>query len=196
MRYRLRFGQPPAADATPFGRRRIKVERGSCVAILNHTFDRRFTPHWTSYVAQSAMAGGAVLVALMALRQQNLVVAASLAATAFTVFTMPSSVTASSRNVVGGHLVGLVFGSLFALLPQESGLAQDAIYALAVGGSMLVMAVTNTEHPPAAGTALGVVITGFSLRVVLGVIVGVGVLAVVHRLLRPVLRDLIAAPES
>lgn len=142
------------------------------------------------------MATGAVLLALMALRQQNLVVAASLAATAFTVFTMPNSVTASSRNVVGGHLVGLTLGALFALLPQESGLAQDAIYALAVGGSMLVMAVTNTEHPPAAGTALGVVIAGSSLQVLLGVVVGVGVLAVIHRLLRPVLRDLVAAPES
>jgi len=142
------------------------------------------------------MATGAVLLALMALRQQNLVVAASLAATAFTVFTMPNSVTASSRNVVGGHLVGLTVGALFALLPQESGLAQDAIYALAVGGSMLVMAVTNTEHPPAAGTALGVVIAGSSLQVLLGVVVGVGVLAVIHRLLRPVLRDLVAAPES
>lgn len=165
------------------------------MARFDLAFDTRFRPHWLSYVLQSSLAAVAVLVALVVLRQQNLVVAASLAATAFTVFAMPSSVTASSRNVVGGHMVGLAFGSLFALFPQGVGYGQDAVYALAVGCSMLVMAITNTEHPPAAGTALGVVITGFSPRVVLGVVLGVGILALIHRLIRPLLRDLVAPPE-
>jgi CBS-domain-containing membrane protein len=165
------------------------------MAKLQHAFDDRFRPHWLSYVLQSALAALGVFVALAALRQQNLVVAASLAATAFTVFAMPSSVTASSRNVIGGHMIGLAFGSVFALLPHDSGLGQDALYALAVGCAMLAMAVTNTEHPPAAGTALGVVIAGLSAQVVLGVVVGVAILAIIHRLLRPILRDLVAAPE-
>jgi len=161
------------------------------VAIFERAFDQRFRPHWLSYVLQSLLAAGSVFVVLVALRQQNLVVAASLAATAFTVFTMPSRVTASPRNVIGGHLVGLAFGAAFALIPAQSALTQDFVYAFAVGGAMLVMAVTNTEHPPAAGTALGVVIAGFSLPVVLGVVVGVGVLTLIQRLLRPMLRDLI-----
>lgn len=160
------------------------------------TFDKRFRPHWPNYLAQSLMATSAVLLAMIALRQQNLVVVASLAATAFTIFTMPSSITSSSRNVIGGHLIGLVFGSLFALLPQQSVLLQDLIYALAVGSAMFAMSITNTEHPPAAGTALGVVITGFSMRVVLGVIIGILILSIVHRLLRPFLRDLIAAQKE
>lgn len=164
--------------------------------MFGRAFDRRFGPHWLSYILQSALATASVFVVLVALRQQNLVVAASLAATAFTVFAMPSSMTASTRNVVGGHIVGLVFGSAFALIMQESAFAHDAMYALAVGCAMLVMTATNTEHPPAAGTALGVVIAGFSARLVLGVVVGVVVLAVIHRLLRPMLRDLIAAPEK
>jgi CBS-domain-containing membrane protein len=159
--------------------------------MFERAFDRRFPPHWLSYVLQSLLAAGSVFVVLIALRQQNLVVAASLAATAFTVFAMPSRVTASPRNVIGGHLVGLVFGALFALIPAQSAVTQDLVYALAVGGAMFVMAITNTEHPPAAGTALGVVIAGFSLPVVLGVIVGVGVLTLIQRLLRPMLRDLI-----
>lgn len=166
------------------------------MAKLQRAFDQRFRPYWSSYVLQSALAAFAVFVALAALRYRNLVVAASLAATAFTVFAMPSSVTASPRNVVGGHIIGLVFGSVFALLPQESAIVQDALYALVVGSAMLGMAVTNTEHPPAAGTALGVVIAGFSWRVVLGVIFGVAILSIVHRLLRPILRDLVAAPEG
>ncbi len=164
--------------------------------LFERTFDRRFGPHWLNYVLQSVLAAASVFVVLVALRQQHLVVAASLAATAFTVFVMPGSVTASTRNVVGGHLVGLVFGAAFALIPQQAALAQDAIYALAVGCAMIVMTATNTEHPPAAGTALGVVIAGFSVRLVLGVVVGVVVLAVIHRMLRSLLRDLIAAPEK
>jgi hypothetical protein len=58
------------------------------------------------------------------------------------------------------------------------------------------MAITNTEHPPAAGTALGVVIAGFSVRVVLGVIIGVMILVSIHRVLRPYLRDLIAGLDQ
>jgi CBS-domain-containing membrane protein len=162
---------------------------------FERAFDSRFRPHWVSYVLQSALAAVAVFVALVALRQQNLVVVASLAATAFTVFAVPSSITASPRNVIGGHMIGLAFGSAFALLPHDAGFAQDSLYAMAVGCSMLAMAATNTEHPPAAGTALGVVIAGFSARVVFGVVVGVAVLSVIHGLLRPFLRDLVAAPE-
>jgi uncharacterized membrane protein (UPF0136 family) len=164
------------------------------MAVLERAFDSRFRPHWWNYVAQSLFAGASVFIALEALRQVNLVVAASLAATAFTVFTMPSSVTASTRNVVGGHLVGLLFGAAFTLVSVESPIAQDAVYAMTIVCAMFVMSVTNTEHPPAAGTALGVVIAGPSWRIALGVLVGVAVLAVIHRLLRPMLRDLIAAP--
>lgn len=163
---------------------------------LGRPFDARFRPHWVSYVFQSVLATIAVLAALLALRQQNLVVAASLAATAFTVFAMPSSVTSRARNVVGGHLVGLVFGCLFAIISAHTGWGRDGFYALAVGCSMFAMAITNTEHAPAAGTALGVVIAGFSLRVILGVVVGVAVLTVIHQVLRPFLRDLVASPED
>lgn len=163
---------------------------------LDRAFDRQFRPHWASYLLQSVLAAVSIFAVLVALRQQNLVVAASLAATAFTVFAVPSSVTASPRNVVGGHLAGIVFGSAFALMPHGTDLQRDALYAAAVGSAMLMMAATNTEHPPAAGTALGMVIAGFSWRLALGVAVGAVVLATIHTLLRPVLRDLVAAPEE
>jgi len=166
------------------------------MARFERAFDERFPPHWLGYVLQSLLCAGSVFVVLVALRQQNLVVAASLAATAFTVFAMPQRVTASPRNVIGGHLVGLVFGSVFALIPAGSVLAQDGVYALAVGGAMFVMAITNTEHPPAAGTALGVVMAGCSVPVVMGVAVGVGALSLIHTLLKPVLRDLILVPTA
>ncbi len=165
------------------------------MAAFHKAFDVRFRRHWPSYLLQCLLATASVFIVLIALRQQNLIVAASLAATAFTIFVMPNKVTASTRNVVGGHLVGLAVGSLFALIPAHAAMAQDSVYAFAVGTAMMVMAVTNTEHPPAAGTALGVVIAGFSLNVVLGVVVGIFLLAGIHRLLQPILRDLIQVAE-
>ena len=52
------------------------------------------------------------------------------------------------------------------------------------------MAVTNTEHPPAAGTALGIVAHVWSYQIVIFVLVSAIGLAIVRRLLRGYLRDL------
>jgi len=41
-----------------------------------------------------------------------------------------------------------------------------------------------------------VIIAGFSWNIVIGVLIGVGLLALIHRLLKPYLRDLIAPPEK
>ena len=163
---------------------------------MGRVFDRRFARNWVSYTAQCILAAAAVLLTLVVLRQQNLVMAVSLAGTVFTVFTVPHKVSASPRVFVGGHFIALAVGSLCVLIPAQSALVQDAIFALAVGCSMLLMAITNTEHPPAAGTALGVVITEASMRMVLGVAVGVGIRAVAHHLLKPLLRDLTPAADQ
>jgi CBS-domain-containing membrane protein len=161
----------------------------------NRAIDSRFRPHWRHYVLQSGLATVTVFGVLLALHHQNLVVAASLAATAFTVFAMPNSVTARTRNVVGGHLTGIVIGSIFAVLPMGHFAEREAFYALAVGCSMFLMAITNTEHPPAAGTALGMVIAGFSWRLGIGALIGVSILSLIQRLLRPLLIDLVLPPE-
>ena len=62
--------------------------------------------------------------------------------------------------------------------------------ALAVGLAMLAMAVTNTEHPPAAGTALAVVGYGLHWELAVFTLTAVLVLIEVHRVLRDRMRDL------
>jgi CBS domain-containing membrane protein len=52
------------------------------------------------------------------------------------------------------------------------------------------MAMTNTEHPPAAGTALAIVAHGFEWELVLFVAGAVLFMLAVHRLLRRHLLDL------
>ena len=64
------------------------------------------------------------------------------------------------------------------------------VYALSVGLSIFLMTVTNTEHPPAAGTALGIVAHGWSYQVVIFVMASAVSLAIIRRLLRRYLRDL------
>ena len=64
------------------------------------------------------------------------------------------------------------------------------VYAAAVGIAMFVMVVFDLEHPPAAGTALGIAILGAGEGAILAVLIGSVVLALAHRLLRRWLRDL------
>lgn len=126
-------------------------------------------------------------------------IAAGLASSVVGIFIAPSNLTARIRSVAGGHGVALVLGSMFSailfLAPVEIFLQDRSIVlhfslALAVGGSMLLMAITNTEHPPAAGTALGMASREFDVLIFFSIIGAVGLLAILKLVLRPYLRDL------
>jgi CBS-domain-containing membrane protein len=150
-----------------------------------------FKSHWKNYVLQSLGATVAMFLVLLVLSLQQAVITASIGATAFIVFAMPNSVTARPWNVVGGHVVGLISGACWSLVPHSSTLMAAVIYACAVGLTFFVMVVINAEHPPAAGTALGVAIGGCSWPIALAIVTSVALLALLHKLLRPYLRDLV-----
>ena len=152
--------------------------------------DREFRQHWKNYVLQSILATIAVFIVLYFLSLQHAVIIASLGATAFIIFAMPDSITAQPRNVIGGQLVGLFFGFLFSLVPHSAALSAIIVYSCAVGASIFTMVVIDTEHPPAAGTALGVAITGITLEVFVAVVISVVLLSVIHVLFKPHIRDL------
>ena len=149
-----------------------------------------FRLYWRHYILQSLFATLAVFVVLYFLSLQNAVIIASIGATAFIVFAMPDYVTAQPRNVIGGHLVGLFWGFVFSLVPHAATIEDLVCYSLAVGLSIFTMVVTDTEHPPAAGTALGVAITGMSPNVLVAVILSIVLLSLMHRFFKPYLRDL------
>jgi CBS-domain-containing membrane protein len=127
----------------------------------------------------------------MVLSPQRAVIIASIGATAFIVFAMPQDFTAKPRHVIGGHLVGICSGSLLALIPHTTALPSIAIYSLAVGCSIFVMVVTDTEHPPASGTALGIAMKGFSYDVAATVIISAIVLASIRHVFKSHLRNLV-----
>ena len=126
-------------------------------------------------------------------------IAAGLASSVVGIFIGPSNRTAHIRSVVGGHGLALVLGSLFSFIlflgPVEiylidADFLRNFSYAFAVGGAMLLMAITNTEHPPAAGTALGMASREFDLLIFFSIIGAVIMLGVIKLALRPYLRDL------
>lgn len=149
-----------------------------------------FRGHWKNYVLQSALATLVVFILLWALRPEYLLIVASIGSTAFIVFAMPKSLSARPRNVIGGQIIGLACGTLAHALMPDLYWTQVGGYSLAVGLSMFLMVVTDTEHAPASGTALGIAFRGASVPATLAVVVGAMVLSLVHHLLKNMLRDL------
>ena len=158
-----------------------------------------FEAHWGNYVFQSLLATVVVFVIFWALGVREAVIIASLGATAFVIFALPHSLMAKPRNVIGGHIVGLgcgVIGAFLAgLIPEQFELASNgagyaAAYAISIGLAMFIMVVIDTEHAPAAGTALGVAINGFSMNIALTVMLFALLMVLICRLLRRHMRDL------
>lgn len=174
--------------------------------ILGLLWDRKIVAQAPNYLFQSALATVSLIVILLVedtvLRAAIVVAVAS---TAFTIFVVPNSVAASPRRVIGGHLVAVIAGTIFwsllsipalASASEESRYVLDIMAALSVGLSMLLlsmllMVATDTEHPPAAGTALGLVIYEWSWSAVVFILVSSVVLSAVRIALRPRLVNLI-----
>lgn len=146
--------------------------------------------HWRNYVWQSLCATIAIFAVLVALSLRGAVAVASIGATAFILFMRPNNPFAAPHKVIGGHLVGLFSGALFAFIPHPSLLSGALVGALAVGTSLFLMAVTDTEHPPAAGTALSMISSTISWVTPVTILASVILLVLIHRLARPYLQDL------
>ena len=125
---------------------------------------------------------------------------AALGASVVIIFVHPTSKLGAPRALVGGHLLGLLVGSVFSLVlfaPLVSsilegvGALRDLALTASVGAMIVLMAITDTEHPPAAGTVLGMSTRVFDPSIFAIIIGAVIVLAVIKCVLRRYLRDLI-----
>ena len=164
-------------------------------------WNSRFAGRQQAYLLQALMTT-AMLGAVLAVEDvlTNAAVTAAIASTAFVLIMTPRSVVASPRHVIGGHLIAVMVGGLISLLFASSALDSsagdtrlliDTSAALSVGIGIVLMGLTNTEHPPAAGTALGMVMGGFSWVVVIVLMFSVLVMTIVQRLMLPYLKDLV-----
>lgn len=166
-----------------------------------HIIDKSFTKAPKNYILQSLLAVVAVVVILYFVEVlTHAAIVAALGASTFIVFAMPHSITAQPRRLIGGHAVGLTCGTIcyYAFLTGSLGeLATNWEFitwlagALSVGLSIFLMVITDTEHPPAAATALGIVAHGWSYQIVIFVLLCAVGLALIRRLVRGYLRDLV-----
>ena len=107
---------------------------------------------------------------------------------------LPEKITAHPRHVIGGHILGIICGHtgwiLLELIPGIGTIEQSAGMGLAVGLTIFLMAVFDMEHPPAAGTAFGIVTTGATIPIISGVLFFAVSLSAIRWVLRHKLRDL------
>ncbi|MEJ2108182.1 MAG: HPP family protein [Acidiferrobacteraceae bacterium] len=162
--------------------------------------DDKFKARKKRYLLQCGLATCVVFAVLFVLDAvTNTTIIASLGASAFIAFALPHARLSRPRFLLGGYLIGTIVGCtcsyLFSLpllmqLPLASAWLDQVSGAAAVGLTMLLMVITNTEHPPAAGLALGFVLNTWNLWTVVVVLGGIALLVITKRLLKPVLVDL------
>lgn len=163
--------------------------------------DSRFKGKRRDYVRQTAIATGALVLILLAQDLlTNAAIFAALASTAFVLFLMPHSITATPRHAIGGHLVSASIGVLFSLIISGTAgaghevahsFASGVLAAGAVGVAMLAMALSDTEHAPAAGSALGFAITDFDWVLYLALIASVVGMTLIQQFMMPRLREIL-----
>lgn len=150
------------------------------------TIKSKFKKLWKYYILQSLLATVALFVLVLVLKDK-MVIISSMGATAFIVFAMPKTVSAQTKHVIGGHIVGLASGTVFYL----TSLPYLVECPLAVGFTILFMVALDLEHPPAAGTALAVVINEVSLNAFVTIMLSAVILSQCRYYLRGYLKDLV-----
>ncbi len=153
--------------------------------------DKKFKANKAHYLLQCLIATVPIILILIVLNTMfKVVIIASFGATAFLIFTMPHLRTSQGRSVLGGYFIGIILGILLYHLASIIfiNFGNQWIYQVmggfAVGLSILIMTMTNTEHPPAAGLALGLVLEGYNITSVIIIFVAVLALFGVKYLLR------------
>jgi CBS-domain-containing membrane protein len=158
---------------------------------LRIPIDEKFKKLWKYYIWQSFLAAVAFFIIVLILGKEKIVVISAMGATAFVVFAMPNAASAKSRNVIGGHLVGLLLGMIFHFVE----IPYLFEFPLVVGVAIFVMVTLDVEHPPAVGTALAVLINEVSPDASFNVsfiIIAIAIaLSICHYCLKNHLKDLV-----
>lgn len=180
----------------------------------DHIVAPEFSRSRRHYLAQAGLATVAMLAVLLLTDSlSDAALAAGLASSVIILFMHPSSRAATPRALVGGHMLALGVGSGLSLLffstdgvsvlehitlvekgmpiIEGVGLLRVLPLAASVGILIVMMAVTDTEHPPAAGTVLGVASRAWDLHTTAVIIGAIVLLVCIKVVLHRYLRDLV-----
>jgi CBS-domain-containing membrane protein len=163
--------------------------------------DPKFRRSYGQYLFQAVLATTAMAVILLFVDSlSSAAIAAGLGSSVVGIFINPTGATARLRAVVGGHTMALLLGSVFSFIlfagSIETFVADHSQFhvvmmALSVGLLILVMAITDTEHPPAAGIAIGMASREWTPEVFGAILGALVLLGVIKLVLRRHLRDLL-----
>ncbi len=167
------------------------------------------------YIIQISIAGLFMMFIFAAfnLYTQTALIAA-LASSAFVAFTIPQSHATDPRPMLGGYLVAMFIGILFSMayhsppvvnaidngLPiffdrlgfAVSGQSFAAFFAfLSFMSAAFTMAATDTEHAPAIGVAVGLVINPWNIMTLVFILIGIVFLTLFKKLFDRWMIDLI-----
>lgn len=178
-----------------------RVSRRFHLPLFVELYNVQFFQLKKRYLWQSAVAALVMLVVLLLVDSvADAILAAGLGSSAVIIFVHPNSSAAAFRHVVGGHLLGMAVGVSSALVLFHSGWlpipadvshwAADVGAAITLGLVILLMSITDTEHPPAAATGLGFALESLEITALVLFVAGVLLLAVSKMVFRRSLRDL------
>ena len=139
--------------------------------VMTHVIDPKLRRSFKNYLLQSMIATGICCIMLISLGVIPEAIVASLGASTFIVFVAPDTRSAKPRGLLGGQLIGTGAG-LICWLPLEWGLLTNTVSprieiaifgSIAVGLAIFLMVIIDMEHPPAAGTALSLVMAKWTI---------------------------------
>jgi CBS-domain-containing membrane protein len=168
--------------------------------INGHILDPRFFGNWRQYVFQCLFVTATMMVILALLDSvHETVLVAALGASSVVAFSAPSLRASRPRCLIGGYLVGVIVGCSMSLLVTAGGglvsldehSSRVLLGAIAVGLAMLVMVTTNTEHPPGAAIAFGLVFQEWDLLTIVVVLAGISAISFIKEAARGRLIDLL-----
>lgn len=166
-----------------------------------YLLDPKLRRRYRRYFFQAALATVAISAILLFVDSlSTAAIAAGMGSSVVGIFIEPSATTSRVRAVVGGHTMALLLGSVFSFILFAGGIetfVADHSYfhammmALSVGILILVMAVTDTEHPPAAGIVIGMSSREWAPEVFGAILAAAFLLGATKLLLKRHLRDLL-----
>ncbi len=154
-----------------------------------YILSKNLKKYWQNYIWQSAAAGIITGISIYIFSDiVGLFILASVGSTFFTIFALPNNRTAATRNIIGSYIISIFVGYIsYIYFPSfiRGGIA--------VGLATFLMVITDTEHPPAAGVALGLAAEK-SMDIIskgaIFAIVGAILCSLIRYLLKPWLKDL------
>lgn len=163
--------------------------------------DNKIKKNFKHYILQCSLATLTMLGILTFLDVlTETAIIASLGSSVFIVFAMPWNYCAEPRRLIGGYMVASIVGIVFYFLSEYARFEISdyvanfslLIYSsLAVGFAIFIMVATDTEHAPAAGLSLGLVLNSWDYITIVLIISAVIWMSAVHKLLKTRLIDLL-----